>query len=48
MNTNRVLMIAAAMVAVLFVAYYVLAPGGVVPPKSAVGEASQPAPAKTQ
>ncbi len=48
MDTNRLILIAGAVVVVLAVGYYLFAPGGVAPPKSTVGEAAQPAKPKTQ
>lgn len=48
MNTGRILAIVAVVVAALLIGYYVMAPGGGVPPKTAVGEAGQPVPSKTQ
>jgi hypothetical protein len=48
MDMNRLILMAGAAVVVLVVGYYLLAPGGVTPQKSTVGEATQPAKPKPQ
>jgi hypothetical protein len=41
MDTNRLILIAGAVVVVLLLGYYMLAPGGVSPQKSTVGQTTQ-------
>ena len=46
MNANRIILVVGASVVALLLGYYLLAPGGVTPPKSTVGEVTQPGQSK--